>query len=281
MHPRIQRYLRCLVAAFAGFLLCSLAYGQQVYRFGVVPQFEARKLADIWVPILERLEAETGLRFEMVGSPRIPEFEVSFTHGEFDFAYMNPYHSVVAADQQGYVPLIRDGGRELFGILVVHKDSPVEQVSDLKDARVAFPAPNALGASLLMRADLTDLHGIDFTPVYTSTHTSSYLNTVLGETDAAGGVMGTFKNVKPEIRQNLRIIYETRKMPPHPITAHPRVPLEVQEKVRQAFLAIGASEAGQALLARVPMLEPVSTNAEDFSVLRQWGLEKFYVESGG
>ncbi len=68
----------------------------KVYIFGVVPQFEARKLAGIWLPILRELEKRTGLRFRMAGSQEIPDFERAFMAEKFDFAYMNPYHAMLA-----------------------------------------------------------------------------------------------------------------------------------------------------------------------------------------
>ena len=87
------------------------------YTVGVVPQYEARRLRHIWQPILNHLETETGEKLELMGSPTIPTFEAEFMDGEFDFAYMNPYHLVVAYRKVGYQPLVRDVGRNLFGVL--------------------------------------------------------------------------------------------------------------------------------------------------------------------
>jgi phosphonate transport system substrate-binding protein len=80
-----------------------------IYRFGVVPQFEQRKLFRIWRPILDELKHRTGLTFTLVGSPKIPVFEQEYSDGTYDFVYMNPYHLLKAHDSQGYLPLVRDG----------------------------------------------------------------------------------------------------------------------------------------------------------------------------
>lgn len=256
------------------------AWSETEYSFGVVPQFEARRLSDIWAPILDELERRTGLNLTMVGSPRIPDFEQGFARGEFDFTYMNPYHSLIAFDTQGYEPLVRDGARQLFGVLVVEKNSGYKEVADLEGKKIAFPAPNALGASLLMRADLSRQHGLNFVPDFVNTHSSAYLNVLLGEAEAAGGVMATFNALDPAIRDRLRIVYETTRMPPHPVVVHPRVPDEDAEKVRQAFIGMSASPEGRELLAQIPMLEAVRTDSGEYQVLRDLGLEDFYVETG-
>jgi len=266
-----------MCVAVAG--ICSTAKAETVYSFGVVPQFEPRKLASIWLPVLEKLEKKTGLKFKMVGSPRIPDFELSFTNNEFDFAYMNPYHAMLAASGGGYVPLVKDANRKLFGVLVVRKDDAIKDVSELKPGtEIAFPSPNALGASLLMRADLGKKFGLEFTPVYVQTHSSVYLQVVLGKMRAGGGVMGSLKGQKPEIQKHLRVLYETRRMSPHPVMAHSRVPADHRERVRQAFIEIGQTDEGRKLLSGIPMNKVAPAAIEDYMSLADWGLEEYYVK---
>jgi len=261
----------------AVFFMSIPAGAQTVYSFGVVPQFEPRKLAAIWKPILKELEERSGLKFKMVGSPDIASFEATVMEERFDFAYMNPYHAMRAAEKLGYEPLVRDGQRFLYGILVVQNGSPIKDVRELNGRDIAFPAPNALAASLLMRTDLTSLHGIQINPVYVQTHSSVYLHVAKGLTVAGGGVMSTLKRQGPEIRSNLRILYKTRSMQPHPVTAHPRVPKEHRELVRRTFLELAKSAEGAALLAKVPMRKPVVASANDYLMLKGWGLERFYI----
>ena len=260
-------------------IVSAPAKAETEYTFGVVPQFEPRKLAGIWAPILKELEERTNLKFKMVGSSEIPEFEINFMDGEFDFAYMNPYHALMASTEQGYVPLVRDHGRKLFGILVNKKDSPISNVEELNGKKIAFPSPNALGASLLMRADLDQIHRIKFKTNYVQTHSSVYLNVLLGKADAGGGVMGTFNGQKPEVRDGLKIIYKTRSMAPHPVVAHPRVPKEHMDLVRNAFLDMSKTEEGAAMLAKIPMKKIGIAKIKEYLELKEWNLDKYFVEN--
>jgi phosphonate transport system substrate-binding protein len=248
-----------------------------IYRFGVVPQFEQRKLFRIWRPVLDELEQRTEFSFKLVGSPKIPVFEQQFEEGAYDFAYMNPYHLLMAHDCQGYLPLVRDGGRMLKGILVIAKENPIQSVQELAGKRVAFPSPNALGASLLMRAELAKLHGVEVLPHYVQTHSSVYLHVALGQAAAGGGVASTLRSQKPEIRQKLRILYETRPMNPHPVSVHPRVPEADREKVQRALLEMAQTEKGATLLAKIPMRKAVAASLEDYTPMAAWGLEAFFV----
>jgi len=277
IRPGLPAVRALLLGALLG--LAGSAEADTAYSFGVVPQFEARELASIWRPILVELSKRTGLRLTMKGSPRIPEFEVAFEAGEFDFAYMNPYHALVAKRKQGYLPLVRDA-QPLYGIIAVRKDSAYKTAKDLTGKKVSFPAPNAFGASLLIRADLDAIFHTKVIPLYAQTHTSTYLNTALGVSDASSGIKSTFDRQAPEIRDNLRIIYETRKVPSHPILAHPRVPAADRERVRKALLDMAATSEGAALLAKVPMVKVTTANQAEYETLKRWKVEKYYVKSG-
>ena len=270
--------LTLFVSVLGVFQESKTAWAEQIeYTFGVVPQYEIRKLASIWLPILAELEKRTGLKFRLVGTYNIPDFEDNFIKGDFDFAYMNPYHSRLAHKNQGYTPLVRDDGQRLFGILVTSKSSGIENVQQLEGKKIAFPAPNALGASLVMRSDLEQLYHLSYQPEYVHTHSSVYLNVALGKVDAGGGVMGSLSTQPDEIKDKLIILYKTRTMAPHPIVAHPRVPLEHQELVKKAFLEIGETQNGARLLAKIPIKHINAAAPADYEELDEWELEH-YVE---
>ncbi|MBF0281822.1 MAG: phosphate/phosphite/phosphonate ABC transporter substrate-binding protein [Zetaproteobacteria bacterium] len=252
---------------------------KKVFKIGVVPQFEARRLHEIWTPILNTLEEETGYHFELVGSPTIPAFEKEFSEGAFDFAYMNPYHALMAEAAQGYQPLVRDVKRSLFGILVVAKDGDIKKVEDLQGKTLAFPAPNALAASLQMRQELHDNFKLDFKPIYVKTHDSVYYNVLLGDAAAGGGVQKTFNSQAPQIRDNLLIIHQTTPVAPHPIMVHPRVNAVQADKVKQALLHLGSTDVGKVMLANIPMKQIGEATMADYEPLKQLHLERFVVES--
>ena len=248
------------------------------YSVGVVPQFSARATQQIWAPILDDLQRRTGHTFALQGSPSISAFEQQLLAGEFDFAYMNPYHFVKASNALGYLPLVRDTAKNLRGILVVRKDSPYDDLTQLQGKPIAFPSPNALGASLMMRAILAQEFKLEFEPKYVKTHDSVYLNVVIGNAAAGGGVGRTLAQQSPEIRDQLRVLFTTPAVASHPLAAHPRVPEEVREQVQAALIAMGESEAGRQQLAGIPITAVGPALAEDYAPLQAMGLEAFYVE---
>ncbi len=269
---------RVYVAMVGLILHCIAVPGlAEEFTIGVVPQFTAEKIQETWVPILNDLQRQTGHNFLLRGSQSTQAFQQEYLAGQFDFAYMDPYHYLRAAKSQGYMPLVRDTAKQLQGILVVRKDSAVTGVKQLEGKKIAFPSPNAFGASLMIRASLSREFKIKFVPEYVKSHDSVYLNVVTGRTVAGGGVMQTLEKQSAEVQEQLRVIYTTAGVPPHPILVHPRVAKEVREAVQQALLAMGRSVAGQSMLQQVPITRIGVARAEDYKIVTKQKLDAFYV----
>jgi len=257
------------------FSLHAQAENKAVYTIGIVPQFEIRHIRKIWNPILNEIKRSTGITLKLVGSPTIPDFENEVLAGNFDFAYMNPYQILLAQKSQGYTPIVRDNGRKLHGIITVRKDSNITSVKELDGKKVAFPSPNALGASLLVRADLQNTYDIKVQPVYVKTHSSVYLNVVVKQTTAGGAVQKTLNQQKENIKAALRVLHRTPKVAPHPLAAHSRIPTSDVKKIKQALLELGENKIGKSLLAKIPMKKIGDASMEDYFPLYKLNLEKF------
>lgn len=253
------------------------ALAQQTYTLAVTPQFENRQLFSIWKPIVTELEKRTGLRFKLVASLSLEEFEHEFARGSNDFVYANPYLLVRENDRQGYIPLVRDR-TPIRGVLVVRKDSPIHTPAELAGKSVTFPSPNALAAGLMLRADLDQRFKVRVVPIAAKSHTSSYMHVINGLADAGGGTNMTLQQQIPEIRDALRVLYTTREAPSLPFAAHPRVRREDRERVRRAMLELAATPEGKRLLDRVPMTRPVAANIEEYLALRAWHLDAYWVK---
>lgn len=243
------------------------------YKVGVVPQFEQRRIFAVWSTILDNLKAKTGCEFELVGSQTIIEFEKAFKAGVYDFAYMNPYHAVMAKKAQGYVPILRSGKKKLKGVLVVKKDSTIQDVKELSEKELAFPSPNALGASLLMRAELAKKYDTPVKPKYVKTHSSVYLHVAKGLTVAGGGVGRTLAEQPDHIKNSLRVLHTTTPVNAHPFVAHRRVGEKQRKKIQEAWLDLAVEQA--TLFDGIPMKGSIATTYDDYIVLEDFGLEDF------
>jgi phosphonate transport system substrate-binding protein len=245
------------------------------YSFCVVPQFEQRKLFAIWNPIVQELSRRTGIELRLETTLGVPEYEQGVRTGRFDLVYANPYHVYRERHGQGYVPILRDDV-PLRGIVVVARDSPIRSVKDLDGRTLAVPSPNAIGASLLVRADLLRQHGVRVQIVNAKTHSSAYLHVATGTTAAGGGVDKTLREQPADVQNALRVLYVTREFASHPVAVHPRVPAETRLRIQRALLELAATPEGAALLERVPMIHPVAARMADYGPFGALRLEEFW-----
>ena len=233
------------------FTLCvSGSLYADTLTFGVVPQQSAKKLASLWTPIFTYLSEKTGDDIHFVTASDIPTFEQRLLAGEYDLAYMNPYHFIVFNQSPGYLALAKQKDHRLKGIIVVKKDSPIQSLKELEGMKLAFPSPAAFAATVIPQAQL-ELENIGFTSQYVSSHDSVYMGVARGFFNAGGGVQRTFNNTDPAIREQLRVLWTSIGFTPHAFAVHPRVSDAAKLRLQTAMVAMSTDPEGIALLENI------------------------------
>jgi phosphonate transport system substrate-binding protein len=253
-----------------GLVFSAESYSRE-YTFGIVPQQSSAKIARLWGPVIQKLGDDTGLNLKLVTAKDIPTFEQRLNKGEYDFAYMNPYHFTVYNQEPGYRALAKQKDKSIRGIIVVRKDSEAETLADFSYSTLAFPSPAAFAASILTRAGLESAN-VPFSSRYVSSHDSVYLAVARGLVPAGGGVVRTFSNTAPEIRDQLRIFWKTPKYTPHAFASHPDVSTEDHHKLQTALAALDTTAEGQALLKAINFKGIETASSDNWNDVRSLNL---------
>ncbi|MGH1484818.1 MAG: phosphate/phosphite/phosphonate ABC transporter substrate-binding protein [Cellvibrionaceae bacterium] len=255
-------------------LMAPLSYADnKTYSFAVVPQQSAKQLAKLWTPVFKYIHEKSAIKLQFKTAKNIPEFEKNLAAGEYDFAYMNPYHFTVFNNDPGYKALAVRKDQPIRGIIVVRKDSPVNSLKQLSGQTLAFPSPAAFAASVLPRAKLSN-DNIIFTPKYVSSHDSVYLNVARGILPAGGGVKRTFNNAPPKVKDQLKILWTTNAYTPHAIAAHPKIDKKTYTSIQQAFAKMYNDPKGKELLKSLKIKKGlIKAKDSDWDDVRGLGLE--------
>ena len=240
---------------------------QKTFSFGIVPQQSAMILAKRWMPILKALEEETGFKFVFRTNKTIPKFEKALAQKVYDFAYMNPYHYTVFHKISDYQAFAKQGNKLLTGIIVAHKDSPIQSLQDLQSQTIAFPAPAAFAATVIPQAILKEM-GIRFQSKYVSSHESVYKNVSYKSFVAGGGIERTFNNTNQNITQSLKVIWKSKGYTPHAFAGSPNVSQEDRLKVQQALIKLSNTSEGRALLKQIKFESIVPAKNQDWDDVR-------------
>jgi ABC-type phosphate/phosphonate transport system, periplasmic component len=100
---------------------------------------------------------------------------------------------------------------------------------------------------------------------------SNVYKSVLVGKSAAGAVLDVDFDAQPEdVKAQLTPLVRTPKMAPHPISAHPRVPKQLQQALEAAVIKMGSTAEGKKLLRAVQLSDPVPADyARDYKVLEK------------
>ncbi|MDD3884735.1 MAG: phosphate/phosphite/phosphonate ABC transporter substrate-binding protein [Gallionella sp.] len=264
---RLSRF--CLL--FWLLILSGSAVAERVLSFAIVPQQSTATLAKTWGPVLAWLSQDSGISLSFATTKDISTFEQKLAAGDFDFAYMNPYHFTVYNQNPGYRALARAKGETIKGILVVHKDSPVKKINDLAGNTLVFPSPAAFAASLLVRAELRR-NGVQFQPKYVSSHNSVYMNVARGFYPAGGGVPRTFGMLDAQYRDDLRVLWESRPYTTHAIAYRSTMDPAVAQRVWSAMQKMSRDPVGLSLLKGIGFAGFEAADDADWNDVRQLGI---------
>ena len=267
---------RSLLLTAASLLLGTSVQSQPALpnlSVGIVPQQAASELARAWIPLLQETGRRAGVQLVFRTASDIPAFENRVMKGEFDLVYMNPYHYVVFSKTPGYQAFLKEKDRKLVGIIVVPKDSPIQNLEQLNGRRVAFPAPAAFAASILPRAEFSR-NQIEIDARYVSSHDSVYKGVAHGLFEAGGGIQRTLEAMEPQVASKLRVLARTPAYTPHALALHPRVDTELADRLRQAFISLSGDETGRALLAPLSFKGLVTATDSEWDAVRALKLKQ-------
>ncbi len=255
----VKPLLMCVLLPFS---VCA-----EEITFGIVPQQSATTLAKRWGPILRAVSESTGHEIVFRTTKDIPEFEKQLLRGEFDIAYMNPYHYTVFHQTPGYQAFAKQKDKMIRGLIVVQKGSALDNISELNGKTVAFPSPAAFAASVLPKAAL-EQRGIKVKPMYVSSHDSVYLNVARGVVEAGGGIERTLNNIQPEVREQLSVLWRSEAYTPHAFAYHPNLSIEVVQQIQTALIELADTEEGAMLLKAINFSGIAAAKDEDWDDVR-------------
>ncbi|WP_232363158.1 phosphate/phosphite/phosphonate ABC transporter substrate-binding protein [Alteromonas naphthalenivorans] len=253
------------LALFASFGACN------TLTLGIVPQQSAKKLAETWQPLINYISEHADIDVVFKIAKDIPTFEQRLAEGEYDIAYMNPFHFVVFNDSVGYRALARQKDKRIKGIVVVNANSTITSLDDLNGKQIAFPSPAAFAATIIPSAYLKQ-QGVIFTPRYVHSHDSVYLNVQRGFFNAGGGIIRTLNGVDENTRSAFRVLWESDGYTPHAIATHPRITKTQREALLDALLTLSEDKDNHQLLKNIGFKGFMSSADEDWDDVRALGI---------
>lgn len=239
------------VGVFTG---VGLASQKEVVYFGVIPRYNPVIMYQNYQPIMDYLTRSTPYRFELKLARDYPEVVDHLRTGVTQVASLGDVTFAAASHGFGAKPILRPknsvGNPDYFSLIVVRKESPIQDISQLKGKRFAFGNDHSTSGNLIPRLFLFS-QGVclDDLGHYTnlSTHTDVARAVLKGQYDA-----GAVKDVVAYRYQELglRILAKSDPIPAVPIAVRRNAPEKLVQAITKALLAIDPDDPAQrAMLA--------------------------------
>lgn len=251
------------------------------YTLGVIPYKVAAELEAVYAPLAAELGTALGRPVRFRTAAESSQFLPRLLQGRFDIALVQPFYYLAAAQEAGYLPLVRV--REPYeALLVARADGPLRTPADLRGRTVATPPRYSPNTVILLQAlrERGLMPGRDF-HVLTTRSQSACLDQVL--TGAADACASGAVQLPPDGGAvGLRTLLDAGGLPGVVFIVHARVPAPERERLRQALLALADRPAGQPMLRSLHSRALVPANDADYDVVRQFvgRLEEPWLPSG-
>jgi len=216
---------------------------------GIFPYLSTRALLDLYQPVRVYLTNELREPVNLFTAPSLKTYTDQTQQGIYDIVVTAPHFARLAQREAGYIPLVMYT-RELLGIVVVARNSPIWTLQDLKGKRIATPNRLALvtimGQQLLRDKGLVPAAGVTMLDV--ASHNNAVLAVLRGEADAAITEHVALQQMPADLRNSVRIIAQTPHLPHVMYLAHARLGPTRIAQIKAALLRFPGTADGRVFL---------------------------------
>lgn len=246
----------------------AAAEQETVYTFGVPPQQTPADTAKRWIPLTQYLSRKTGVIIQFQTARDLATFHAQLKRGLFDFAFSSPQTYIEAHHLASYKAFAKERGGSTVGLIVVRNDSAIQDVKQLNQLTLAFAGPTAFTATTLPRTYLKQ-QGVEINLQYIASIDSVYRAVAKGTFQAGGGEARTFGALDPELKNELRVLWASKSLPPFAFAARAQVPPDIVARVREAMLDMHLNAAGRGILRTLNFKAFEGAADADYDVVRQ------------
>ncbi len=219
-----------------GLVLASpLGRAESALEFGLTPYISTRTLLGMFKPLSVFLERRLERSVMLVTAPGLEDFDRQLIAQQYDIAIVAPHTARLAQREHGYEPLLRFTA-ELYGVLLVKADSPIQSVRELNGQSIAFPQRTS--ATALLGKELLEKHGVSMAQVERphSFQDSVLLGLVQGEYAAALVKAFVLHRAPESQRMQVKQIAQTRKIAHLMMVARSVFSLSERENLKSAVI---------------------------------------------
>ncbi len=251
---------------------------EKVVRFGLIPSEDADKLIKDSGPFIAALEKKLGMKVKPYVAMDYSAVIEALKSDKLEIAFLGPASYVLAKDKvKAPIEAVARGimkktGKSSYrGLIIVHPDTPIRNLQDLKGKTFAFVDPASTSGNFVPRY-VFDKNGIDpeedfKTLYYSGTHQASLIAVREGKVDAAAIADEVYDLAidRGQLKKSdVRVIFTSDPIPGSPFVVRTNLPKDLQAKLKGALLSLSNVKFGK--LGIVTGMDPAADS--DYNIVR-------------
>jgi phosphonate transport system substrate-binding protein len=213
-------------------------------------------------------------RIQLVASTTFLDYVKKLDTGYFDLTSANGLKTLEAL-RNGY-SIVAEGVDELgnAGVILVNKDSSINQFSDLKNKTIATPGSPALGGHMLQMVYLFK-KGLDVNKEvkfnYLESFESVILNIYLGKCSAGFTTITGWNNFikqRPELASKVALKWQTPAVVGNALIIRDDVSNKTANQIKNLVLTMHMNEVGRKALANLGLVKYVPADSNTYEPMK-------------
>jgi phosphonate transport system substrate-binding protein len=237
------------IAAMAIGLSITGAMAQDI-NFGFISTESSQNIKSDWMPLIEDMEKQTGLKIKTFVASDYAGIIEGMRFNKVQIAWMGNKSAMEAVDRSNgevFAQMVNaDGGQGYYSHLIVHKDSPLNNLSDMfsnaKNLSFGNGDPNSTSGFLVPSFYVFAQNKVDpktaFKVVRNANHETNALAVANKQVDVATNNSENIEKIKerqPEKFKEVKIIWTSPLIPLDPLVMSKNLPEATKAKIKTFF----------------------------------------------
>ena len=248
--------LKKLITRFAGATLMAvlplagLAQDLKEINFGIISTESSQNLKSDWQPVLDDMAKKLGMKVNGFFASDYAGIIEGMRFNKVQLAWMGNKSAMEAVDRSNgevFAQMVNaDGGQGYYSHLIVHKDSPLNNLSDMfsnaKNLSFGNGDPNSTSGFLVPSFYVFAQNKVDpktaFKVVRNANHETNALAVANKQVDVATNNSENIEKIKerqPEKFKEVKIIWTSPLIPLDPLVMSKNLPEATKAKIRTFF----------------------------------------------
>ncbi|RPH24214.1 phosphonate ABC transporter substrate-binding protein [Buttiauxella warmboldiae] len=265
-------YKKVAALAFTGLLsvstLFSTAHADEAEKslnFGIISTESQQNLKPQWEPFLKDMEKQLGVKVNAFFAPDYAGIIQGMRFNKVDLAWYGNLSAMEAVDRaNGQVfaqTVAADGSPGYWSVLIVNKDSPINNLQELlakrKELTFGNGDPNSTSGYLVPGYYVFAKNSVapnEFKRTVNANHETNALAVANKQVDAATNNtenLEKIKNSAPDKFKELKVIWKSPLIPGDPIVWRKNLSEATKDKLYDFFMSYGKTTEEKSVLSRL------------------------------